>query len=64
MAMDEGKGLETGDVLIFQQSKVSTYPAMRIKPIVDHQMISVPDLRTLNDITFPSFSSPVPSNLV
>ena len=64
VAMDEGKGSETGDVFISQPSKVSTYLTMRIKPIADHQMISVPDHRTPNDITFPSFSSSVPSNLV
>ena len=36
VAMDEGKGSKIGDVLISQPSKVSTYPTMRIKPIVDH----------------------------
>ena len=42
VAKDEGKGkgLETKDVLTFQPSKSSTYPAMKIGPIVGHQMIS------------------------
>ena len=42
VAKDEGKGKgpETKDVLTFQPSKVSTYLAMKIGPIFDHQMIS------------------------
>ena len=56
VAKDEGKGKrpETKDVLIFQPSKVSTCPAMKIGSIVGPP----------NDLTSPSFSSPVPSSLV
>ena len=43
VAMDEGKGPEARYVLISQPSKVSTCPAMRIKPIADHQMTSAPN---------------------
>ena len=50
----KGKGLETKDVLTFQPSKSSTYPAMKIGPIAGPP----------NDLTFPSFSSPIPSSLV
>ena len=64
VAMDEGKEPEARDVRISQLSKISTCPAMKIKPITDHQMTSPPDRRSLNDITSPFFSSPVPSNLV
>ena len=64
VAMDEGKELEARDVLIPQPSKISTCLEMKIKPIADHQMTSPPDRRSPNDITSPSFSSPVPSSLV
>ena len=42
VAMDEGKEPKARDVLISQSSKVSTCPAMKIKPIADHQMTSPP----------------------
>ena len=56
VAKDEGKdkGPETKDVLTFQSSKVSTYPAMKIGPIAGPP----------NDLTFPSFSSLIPPSLV
>ena len=50
VAMDEGQESEARDVLISQSSKVSTCPAMKIKPIAEHQMTSPPNRRTPNDI--------------
>ena len=50
VVMDEGQESETRDVLISQSSKVSTCPAMKIKPIVEHQITSPLDRRTPNDI--------------
>ena len=62
--MDEVKKPEARDVLISQSSKVSIRLAMKIKLISEHQMMLPSDCRTPNDIGSPSFSSPVPSNLV
>ena len=62
--MDEGQKPEARDVLISQSSKVSTCPAMKIKLIAEHQMTSPSDRQTPNDLGSPSFSLPVPSNLI
>ena len=51
VAIDEGKEPEARDVLIPQPSKISTYLAMKIKPIANHQMTSPLDHRSPNDIT-------------
>ena len=50
VAMDEGQESEARNVLISQSSKVSTCLAMKIKPIIEHQMTSPLDRQTPNDI--------------
>ena len=62
--MDEGKKPEARDVLISQSRKVSIHSAMKIKLVVELQMMLPSVHRTPNDIGSPSFSPPVPSSPV
>ena len=48
--MDEGKKPEARDVLISQSSKVSIHSAMKIKLVVELQMMLPSGRRTPNDI--------------
>ena len=62
--MGEGKKLEARGAVISQSSKASIRPIMKIKLVAELQMTLPSGRRTLNDISSPSFSSPIPSNPV